>query len=725
MESRIGVLRCHYRIVGDRSRVAVPALQKLAQQILLESYGEALDQALGNDPCVYVLRSVPAHLTFANVTARAQESVAREWGERLCGAVIRTIVADNRSSGNVVRFADQGEYVAYFIRDMLEDRVWDQWFYGAFRSLRPLSKREAVKAVLEQNRTHVASILRHLGKLDALASVIALLDTDGMKWLWSNVISPTELQVNNSSIRPLFLTAVQLARRLGLWVGPEQAQGSVFTELLGLNFKDPDWKDRRELAATIVGILRRLQVLGLISSPGMTPGSGDSIETISGELDWLDSEWLAQEVRQLFTARTSPSLTRSGAPLAQSHRVLLEKIALLIREGVVSLDWSCPDNESNAAILFAALSVRHPDLERVTGATEIIQRLLECWQLVMRTGARHELVRAFEQDRLTSVVEAFPTDERRSALRAFQAIHSLQPCASEILRALVTSASSRHVAKADSGILWKSKCAGIFLLLRALQDLRLPQLATAAETSRLSDLLLSLGIVWAGKEFRDLETIDPALLLWADLSADSQPALASFESPTFMNGMLELLHDRRSIEASPVHVFETKLRERAALILSDASGTMFPLAAWLDDSKDRTEVESQLLMQWCQATDSSPLIEHDTAVRTTFDAASEELTAAWPVDVSVSLTVTLAAITGLRLWARWLPGIAPASVPYLLKNLIRRPGTIRVSGQEILVRLQPGAIDIVLEMAGYLRKMESVSWLHGRNVLFQINQESR
>src|SRR5262249_54900711 len=139
----------------------------------------------------------------------------------------------------------------------------------------------------------------------------------------------------------------------------------------------------------------------------------------------------------------------------------------------------------------------------------------------------------------------------------------------------------------------------------------------------------------------------------------------------------------------------------------------------------RPNLEAAHLRQWQHATKTEPVVESDSTARITFDAASEELIAAWPVDTPVSLTVTLPAIAGLTLCARWLPGIGPSSVPYLLKNLIRRPGTIQISATEIVVRLKPGAVDIVLEMAGYLRKIESVSWLDGRNVRFQIEGSGR
>lgn len=725
MESRIGLLRCRYRVVGDRSRVAVPTLQKLAQDTVLERYSEALDLTLGDDPCVYILRNVPVRLTLTNVNSRAEWNIAQKWGEHLCGAVVRTIVADDQSSGNVVRFESQGEYVAHFIDDLLGDRAWGQWFYGAFRSLLPLSKREALKAVLQQNRSHVASTFRHLSKLDCLRPMLALLNDAEMKWLWEEVILPRKPDVDESWLRPLFLAAVQLARSFGIWIGPEQPELVLLPELAGSILKSPDWTDRRDLTTTVIDILRFLRARGCLVPSGPSPvaNSAASAHTIGSELDWLDSEWLIEEVHRLYVHRSQDSLPATR-PLAQSHRVLLEKMAFLIRTGGVRLDRSRPASEGNAAILFAAVAVCHPELEKTAGAAVIIQRLLDCWEFMLTIEKPNAVLQAFEEDRLEPMLGDFTDVERHSALGAFRAIQSLQPLASEVLRMLLDSSSPASL-KADAGSQWSSNCAGLFLLLRALQDLRVPHLAALADLPRLSDLLLGLGVAWAGYECRNDGMVDPALTAWANFAPDSQPELSSIESPRFLGHLLELLHDRHTVSRSPISLFETRVRERAALVISDASGTMFPLAAWWNDSQDKPQIEAQLVKQWQLATNSEPTVGREESARINFDAAIEELAAGWPAETPPSITVMLTAMSGLKIWAQWLPGIASASMPYLLKNLIRRPGTIHVSDEQILIRLKPGAIDIVLEMAGYLRKIESVPWLNGRNVLFQIDKGSR
>jgi hypothetical protein len=84
------------------------------------------------------------------------------------------------------------------------------------------------------------------------------------------------------------------------------------------------------------------------------------------------------------------------------------------------------------------------------------------------------------------------------------------------------------------------------------------------------------------------------------------------------------------------------------------------------------------------------------------------------------LTIALTAIALLRLWARWLRQFSDSSVPYLLRNFIRRSGRIYNRPAGLLVELEPLPLDIVVEMAGYTAELERVPWLDGRSIRFSI-----
>jgi hypothetical protein len=74
----------------------------------------------------------------------------------------------------------------------------------------------------------------------------------------------------------------------------------------------------------------------------------------------------------------------------------------------------------------------------------------------------------------------------------------------------------------------------------------------------------------------------------------------------------------------------------------------------------------------------------------------------------------------LRLWAHWLPGFAQSSASFLLNQLIRRRGLLRVESRVIAVSLRPAALDVVLQMAGYLKPIPAIPWLVDRRVTFTI-----
>jgi hypothetical protein len=84
--------------------------------------------------------------------------------------------------------------------------------------------------------------------------------------------------------------------------------------------------------------------------------------------------------------------------------------------------------------------------------------------------------------------------------------------------------------------------------------------------------------------------------------------------------------------------------------------------------------------------------------------------------------LALLAVAVLRAWARWLPRFAEAGVPYLLDNLVRRPGTLRLGADSIEVELEPAPLDVVAEMAGYMAEIEKCDWLAGRCVKFRIRR---
>ena len=76
----------------------------------------------------------------------------------------------------------------------------------------------------------------------------------------------------------------------------------------------------------------------------------------------------------------------------------------------------------------------------------------------------------------------------------------------------------------------------------------------------------------------------------------------------------------------------------------------------------------------------------------------------------------------VRLWAHWLPRVGQASVPWLLRQFLLRRGRLRIDDSAIVVALAPAGLDVVLEMAGYLRPIAAVPWLGDRRIVFEIDR---
>jgi hypothetical protein len=74
----------------------------------------------------------------------------------------------------------------------------------------------------------------------------------------------------------------------------------------------------------------------------------------------------------------------------------------------------------------------------------------------------------------------------------------------------------------------------------------------------------------------------------------------------------------------------------------------------------------------------------------------------------------------LRAWSRWMPGFSDASVPFLVEKCLARESRIGITEHEVLVRLAPAPLDVVLRMAGYFQPIGRVGWLGGRRVVFDI-----
>ncbi len=189
MDSRIGHLHCRYRLFGDRNQAGAASarLERVARDTrdgLLESYAQAIEQVLGDDPTIYVIRHIRHGTAVPLARIDDDRALTRRWADSLAGAVVRTIAGGEHSGNNLIKFRDQAAYVAQFIRDLLADQAWDRWFYGAFRYLREFSVERALYRVLLDNKPYLPYILTELTQRGVLSELLKRLHGWPLLMFW-------------------------------------------------------------------------------------------------------------------------------------------------------------------------------------------------------------------------------------------------------------------------------------------------------------------------------------------------------------------------------------------------------------------------------------------------------------------------------------------------------------------------------------------------------------
>ncbi len=787
MDGRIGHLYCRYRVLGTPGSAGLVAdrLDRLARSQVAEAWAEALDQILGDDPTVYVLRRVQTGLALNADRALTDAHLAQRWGERLAGAVMRRIAHDPDDGANLVCFADQADYVAHFITDLIEGRAWRRWFYGVFASLRPRSTGDALRAVLVDNGDHLPAILSFLYRYEALEKLLAYLDEATLRWLWSQGLG-AYISAAPETTRPLFARALDLADRLGLWAKPRPQGEALFQAYLATGPPAADWRDGRGLARAVLDALRFLAGQGYLRrlDPAKVETFLARLEQALLDFDWLDADWLRAALLDLLAGSKRPETVLPVRPTGygptQRQRELLADLAAALRAGGARLDRGQPDSAANALRLYAWLVAHAPRWADDAMVTGLIQRLLAAWRWLEQIHPRAEALRRLRQGDIEGALGTLPETNRAGARAAFKFLADLGEPGLALVATLAGEERPRPAA-ADTGI--ETQCAGVYLLLRAILDARLPVLVGGAAfppqgtdarriagPTRLEACLLALGLRWAGEPALVEEEIDPGLGPLVGLEVP--PALAVLQAAwsglgpanhsRFQAALLRILAGQRLVGGSTLHLYRVAVKDGVpVLVAGDGRGDLWPLGRVVETAAEVTGILAEWLEVWNEATGRRPaVVTYDQSLADiaglgleaeapdvvavpeirasgTSDALDEIgrahqtgrealLSALAALDHSrldlpeVDLTLALTASALLRVWARWLRQFAISGVPYLLANFIRRPGRVTMDANSILVELEPGPLDVVIDMAGYTAELENVSWLGQRRVRFQL-----
>ena len=270
------------------------------------------------------------------------------------------------------------------------------------------------------------------------------------------------------------------------------------------------------------------------------------------------------------------------------------------------------------------------------------------------------------------------------------------------------------VAEAGAGVPGRQEaanipCAGVYLLLRTLDALRVPELCRRAGVHA-GSLLPMLAWRWAGPAVGSAEVASALRPVLGDPAAPLTPLTA---------GGLRGLQTELARTVATQHRAGTgvvRLRDvpfgaaAMALIIGDAGDLMWPAG----QVRGAGDASGALLDWWREATGGHPArVEHlagdgDDPGRALLLASLAAVAHAHSGDPEVDLPLDLIALTVLREWARWLRGFSDASLPYLLTTFVRRPGRLTEAGGVLHVDLDGLPHDVVLDISGCLAAVEPV-----------------
>jgi hypothetical protein len=386
--------------------------------------------------------------------------------------------------------------------------------------------------------------------------------------------------------------------------------------------------------------------------------------------------------------------------------------------------------------LYGALTERRPRWADDPAVAGLLRTVLAAASWAASSPAPSALLRRLRQGP-DSVDGLAPAPEHAGAARA---VAALGEPALAVVEALLPAAARGGGAAAGTA----TDCAGAYLLLRAVCDGRLPALVRRAAyppcgpAGDFGALLLALALRWAAHP--DGEAIDPGLDFLAPDLPRTRPALAAAwagatdDDERRAQGALARLLLAHRLVRDPGRLYVRRVAEagRVALVAGSAPDQVWAFGEFLGDPADAPTVLARWARDWAALAGAAPVlvvppelagvgagvrVEEDDGGCAAALAALRDGRLGLP---AADLTVGLMAAALVRLWARWLRQLGSASLPYLLAQLIRRPGRVRREPDGLLVELRPRPLDVVLQLSDYLAPLEAVPWLSPPVVRFAL-----
>lgn len=662
MDDSIGLLHLHYRVGLAAGQTALaPALTAGLDRAIGAGLGDALGPRLaaltGDERAVVVVRELHAPLRLALDECALDSHVAARFG-RACAEAMATLLSANPPPDTVMRFADEPAFAGAFVAALLDGSAWHLWYFGAMRRYRRDDVRATVGALVREGGVAPLPLFGWLARHGHLPRLLARLPADEARALLAPAGIPTTQERPGSDGNAVLVDA---ARRLLARLTGESASAAI-DERIGRFLAErpvgPDWRSRPSLGAWVVQLLRFVLRLAPGDALDLSAAEADELrDLLAGPLDWLDGPAILDGLcARPPRGPTAPSAAASCAAVpsgsgARRHLLsprqerLLVQLARRLRERAVALPQDAGADAPFVTLLAAAADLDADDAA-VAGVATVIDLALRASGLAAR-ATRHRAA-------------ADPT----AGNDAVAALRAAGPAALDLLDALRTLDAAAAVPD-DTGPM-----AGVLLLARAVNDLRLHALAQQAGVP-VAPLMAALARLWAAVPLPP----SPVTALWCGsehhdeaVLDDHGPALAAMRA-----ALASLLAERRMLDAAG-----------AAQVERDAAA---------------------LLPGFCVAT--------EVATGPATGVASE-----------VATDIAGIAALLLRGWSHWLPGMAASGPRFLLERSVRRAGSVVLDAQCLAVECDPAPFDVVLRMAGYLAPLGPLGWLGGRTIAFSMRNQA-
>jgi len=574
MQDRIGALHLHYRVSsGSLGAALAPEFDRAVRAGLADALGARMSAMFGDDPSVVVIRELMAPV----VVEKSDWSLNSRVVARICAASAAsaaTLLSRNAPTDLVVRFADEAEFVGSFIVELIAGSAWRHWYYGAFHRYRRADAAATIHAVLAESGVEAARVFAWLSRRGQLSAILSVLTPRDARRLLAGGGEGAD-GANGDSV--LVDAAMRLLAQMGVIPVERRGREDLVVQFLAIRPIAPDWTDRKSLSAWVLEFVRFAVGRLARDAPILEPANVEAVHALlMGPLDWLDAPWLISQLTAMSQSPVAKSVRTPAASrplLTPRHDRILQGIARRLRAERIRL---ADDSEDALVVrLIAAAS------EEASSDDRLDRTLVAAIELVAR--AYFTLVGSgdFPQHELSRIGEIDPAAADRpgrydaEAARCLDALRTAGNSAQELLRAAVEARASPE----EEGE--PAQAAGVFLLVRAVLDVRLPALARQFGVP-LEPLLGGLAIKWLGVPL----PFDQALSLWA---GTDDPRLADLDAAgehlRLLNvALLDLLIDRKILDAataSDVIAADAALLAREIACSAQANAAMSGTASLL------------------------------------------------------------------------------------------------------------------------------------------------